>query len=159
MTRGSWKIFVLFAVFLVAIPVLATFPNGRMTGGGSVFIGGIRVTHGFELHCDFEKKPQNLEINWQGHRFHLESVSTTGCVAPPPDPRPPVAPIFRLDGTGFGRYDGQSGCAITYSLTDEGEPGTKDQAFFVISCPGLGTVLSGGGLLTFGNQQAHRANP
>src|SRR5438445_11297494 len=70
-------------------------PNGFMTGGGSVFTSdGTRVTHGFELHCDANKAPNNLEINWgPGNRFHLENLVSADCYydpsmnpsAPPPD--------------------------------------------------------------------------
>ena len=76
---------------LVAVCFAWTFP-GRMTGGGSVFVGdaangaaGVnggrirvdsatvdnlnRVTHGFELHCGQEgvppPNPNSLEINWK----------------------------------------------------------------------------------------------
>jgi len=39
--------------------------EGRMTGGGGVLTtAGVRVTHGFELHCDAVKPPNNLQVNW-----------------------------------------------------------------------------------------------
>ena len=58
--------------------------EGRMTGGGSVFTaGGARVTHGFELHCDTLDVPNRLEINWPGHRFHLESLISATCSLDP----------------------------------------------------------------------------
>ncbi len=163
MKRTFCKTCSLFALFiLITNPILAT-NQGRMTGGGSVGLlednPGFRITHGFELHCDAAKLPNNLEVNWSGNRFHLESLTTNSCVLQPPDPRPPAAPIWRMDGTGAGRYNGQSGCSISFSLTDRGEPGTSDEAFFVITCPVLGVVLSGGGVLTFGNHQALRETP
>ena len=53
---------------------------GRMTGGGSVFgKGSQRVTHGFELHCDPEVGPNNLEVNWSGNHFHMEELLTASC--------------------------------------------------------------------------------
>jgi len=58
--------------------------DGRMTGGGSVFeADGTRVTHGFELHCDTEDVPNRLEINWSGHRFHLETLVSAFCSKDP----------------------------------------------------------------------------
>ena len=96
MTKGWCSMFVLFAVLiLVAIPLLASV-QGRMTGGGSVGMlednPGFRITHGFELNCNASKSPNSLEVNWGGHRFHLESLTSNSCVAQPPDPAPPAAP-------------------------------------------------------------------
>jgi Dictyostelium (slime mold) repeat len=131
---------------------------GRMTGGGSVFTkGGKRVTHGFELHCDAEVGPNNLEINWPtGNNFHLESLTSATCTDDPAiEPPPPDAGFDTYVGTGVGRCNGVSGALITFTLTDAGEPGKFDTATFEITgCPG-GLTLSVSGHLHKGNQQAH----
>ena len=144
--------------------VLSTDPacnpiSGRMTGGGSVFTpGGARATHGFELHCDVEVGPNNLEINWGGgNHFHLEDLVTATCsddpnIAPPP----PNADFDTYVGTGTGRCNGVDGATISFTLTDAGEPGKFDTASFEISgCPG-GLTLSVSNTLKKGNHQAHK---
>jgi len=48
------------SIVVVRPPTLVA--QGRMTGGGSIFTDtGMRVTHGFELHCDATREPNNLE--------------------------------------------------------------------------------------------------
>ena len=140
--------------------------EGRMTGGGSVFTtdaegnDDVRVTHGFELHCSPNISPNNLEVNWEGNRFHLESLSTATCTDDPTeDQLPRHAPIDTLVGTGLGRYNGVSGFKIEFKLTDFGEPGTKDIAEFTIQTPdGLTTILEVANNLDRGNHQAHPEN-
>jgi len=132
---------------------------GRMTGGGSIFTkAGGRVTHGFELHCDPEIGPNNLEINWgPGNHFHLEELLTAVCTDDPAIvPRPPSADFDTFNGTGTGTCNGVEGATITFVLTDAGEPGKLDFASFEITgCPG-GLTLSVSGNLNKGNQQAHK---
>jgi slime mold repeat-containing protein len=133
--------------------------GGRMTGGGSIFTkAGGRVTHGFELHCDPEVGPNNLEINWGGgNHFHLENLLTAICTDDPAiAPRPPSADFDTYNGTGTGSCNGVEGASITFVLTDAGEPGKKDFASFEITgCPD-GLTLSVSGNLNKGNQQAHK---
>jgi hypothetical protein len=128
-----------------------------MTGGGSVFgKGSQRVTHGFELHCDPEVGPNNLEVNWAGNHFHMEELLTAVCsddpsIAPPPPP----AGFDTYVGTGTGRCNGVAGASISFTFTDAGEPGTKDTATFDITgCPDIGGI-SVSGPLKKGNHQAH----
>ena len=99
--------------------------EGRMTGGGSVFLkaGGIggptgaRITHGFELHCAQNSKTggpiqdvnNRLEINWNSNKskFHLESLSAVECFETVIVQAPPKsAPIDTLILTGNGRFSG-----------------------------------------------------
>jgi hypothetical protein len=132
-----------------------------MTGGGSIFTkAGGRVTHGFELHCDPEIGPNNLEINWgPGNHFHLTELLTAVCTDDPTIvPRPPSADFDTYVGTGIGSCNGVDGATITFTLTDAGEPGKKDFASYEISgCPG-GLTLTVSGNLNKGNQQAHKTN-
>jgi hypothetical protein len=140
---------------------------GRMTGGGSVFISNTnrsskaegRVTHGFELHCDPEIGPNNLEVNWSGNHFHMEELLTAVCTDDPSiEPPPPPVGFDTYDGTGTGRCNGEPGASITFQFTDAGEPGTGDHATINITgCPG-GLSLSVSGFLKKGNHQAHRTN-
>jgi hypothetical protein len=142
----------------------------RMTGGGSVFtesidpeLGEIRVTHGFELHCDPAAVPNNLQINWEkGNRFHLEELLTAECFDDPEiNPHPPTAPFDTYVGTGTGRYNGEPGATAEWTFTDAGEPGTVDQIVsLVIRDAGGSVVLTvEEEFLTFGNHQAHKAKP
>ena len=63
---------------------------GRMTGGGSVFtVDGVRVTRGFERHCDL-REPNNIEVNWPGNRFHMTELTAAVCTNNPAvDQTPP----------------------------------------------------------------------
>jgi len=133
-----------------------TVIQGFMTGGGSVFTAsGTRVTHGFELHCDVTKGPNNLEVNFGGNRFHLESLIAAACKDDPAiRPNPPPARFDTYEGAGTGRFNGVSGATAKWKFTDAGEPSTSDFAQIEIKI-GTTTVLSVSGILNSGNHQAH----
>jgi hypothetical protein len=125
--------------------------DGRFTGGGSIFtVSGERITHGFELHCDPSIGPNNLEINFGGDKFHLQSLTTAYCYKT-------KSGVFGIVGTGTGRYNGDPGYTIHFTFTDAGEPGKNDFASYSIAGPN-GSVLTASGLLQFGNQQFHPAH-
>ena len=133
--------------------------EGRITGGGSFFLGTgrdkVRYTHGFELHCDHTDLPNNLEINWPGLRFHLTELTAAVCTDDPSiDPRPPWAPFDTYHGWGIGRLNGVDGAVIEFTFTDTGQPGRSDTANVTITWPGGSTAVSN--YLTFGNHQAHK---
>jgi hypothetical protein len=136
--------------------ITATSLHGRMTGGGSVFTrDNIRVTHGFELHCTPGDGPNNLEINWDGgNNFHLTTLTSALCPNDPAiAPQPPNADFDTFIGTGVGTCNGGA-AAIEFTLTDAGEPGTKDTASYRIT--GSCTLTVGPAFLNKGNQQAHK---
>ena len=146
----------------------------RMTGGGSVFVdpnpntevvitGAVdptRVTHGFEIHCGAPPpKHNNLEVNWPGHHFHLETLTLGTCVCNPAflPPANPDAGFNEFIGAGTGKLDGVEGASIVFDFTDQGEPGTNDTEQMTIFDPGGTPVLTFTITnITFGNQQAHR---
>ncbi|HLZ90179.1 MAG TPA: hypothetical protein VKQ28_00590 [Candidatus Acidoferrum sp.] len=134
--------------------------DGRMTGGGSVFeTDGTRVTHGFELHCDTEDVPNRLEINWAGHRFHLETLVSAFCFKDSTiDAGHPTNIFNTYVGFGTGLFDGTLGATAHWTFTDAGEPGTNDKATIVIKDSHGTVVLSVSGKLHSGNQQAHKDN-
>ncbi len=130
--------------------------QGRMTGGGVFTSDGLRVTHGFELHCDASQGPNNLQVNWDGNRFHLEGLTSAACSDDPNiDEAPPVAGFDTYKGTGTGRYNGVSGATAEWTFTDAGEPGSNDFAKIVIKDADSNVVLSVSGTLNRGNHQAH----
>lgn len=142
--------------------------SGRMTGGGSVFRmeDGVRVTRGFEIHCDPTDLPNNLEVNWPGgNKFHLTSLTTAVCTDDPDIIQdPPPAPFDTFVGTGVGRHNGVDGCTIQFTFVDAGEPAAQpsgpanavDTAEIIISPGGSCTgSLTVSGPITFGNLQAH----
>ena len=142
------------ALLLTGINVVTNL-SGRMTGGGSVFTtAGVRVTHGFELHCNPADTPNNLEINWDGgNNFHLTSLTSAVCIdSPTIAPPPPDAGFDTYIATGVGTCNGLS-AAISFVLTDAGEPGTSDTATFTITG---GCSLTVSNNLDKGNQQAHK---
>jgi len=155
----------LLGAFLLSGAVLClAHVSGRMTGGGSIFEGDLRITHGFELHCATDDTgtnipgPNNLEINWEGNHFHLESMIFAVCTLNG-DPKPPSAPFTDYDAAGLGRYNSEPNCRASWRFTDYGEPGTQDLIIrLTIDCPVAGTVLNVTSPvpLTFGNHQAHK---
>ena len=138
-----------------------------MTGGGSFFqtAGGVefRVTHGFELHCQPDEGvlpgPNNLEVNWDGNRFHLEELTMGVCTAEHMPSAPPKKSSFSdYYGAGTGRYNGVPGARAIWHFDDEGEPGVNDHVYYLIVFDADGNAVlstSGVATLTFGNHQAH----
>jgi len=133
-------------------------PVGYFTGGGRVnlnqtdastnnanttLVAGYddqiidKVTHGFQLHCDSNSGPNNLEVNWLGYKFHLEQLENALCFddgsvnEPPPksngnpNSRKPTLDVYY--GEGFGRWEGQCGAYAQWVMDDNGEPGKADQ--------------------------------
>ncbi|MEK7642426.1 MAG: hypothetical protein AAB392_01385 [Patescibacteria group bacterium] len=155
---------------------------GHFTGGGSIFVealktgtkkpGDGRVTHGFTLHCDKNRLPNRLEVNWAGlagakgkyaeNNFHLTSLDTASCSDTPNiDSGKPNADFDTITGTGTGRFNGVDGATVSFVFTDAGEPGRNDTAQMIITPFGSGTPvlnISGALMLNFGNQQAHQDN-
>jgi hypothetical protein len=129
--------------------------TGRMTGGGR--IEGTAVSHGFELHCNLNDLPNNLEVNWgHGNSFHLEAVTSAACTDDPSiTPDPPAAQFDTYRGSGTGRYNGAPGATAEWTFTDAGEPGRNDTATIVIKDASSTVVLSATGHLRSGNHQAH----
>jgi hypothetical protein len=118
--------------------------DGRMTGGGSVFYSrsnpaliegknerNVRITHGFELHCNPTIVPNRLEVVWHdgANAFHLELLESAYCkqVSSPPDQENPEADFDTYYGTGLGRINKQPGKVyrIVFKLTDHGEPANQ----------------------------------
>jgi hypothetical protein len=132
--------------------------DGRMTGGGSVFFGvdpRVRVTRGFEIHCDLSV-PNNLQVNWlKGNKFHLTELTYANCTDDPNIIQdPPAAPFDTFEGRGIGKYNNQPGATIHFIFVDAGEPGTEDWAMIVVEFGG-DVVLDVAGFIDRGNLQAH----
>ncbi len=127
----------------------------RMTGGGSIGTGKDRVTHGFQLRCDASDPRQNLEVNWQGNRFHLLDLTSATCTDTALDEGNPAAGFDTFEGEGTGRYNGVEGATISFVFTDAGEPGKDDTAEITVRDENGVIVLQESGTLTFGNHQAH----
>ena len=148
-----------------------------MTGGGSVFtrssegdtVNGIlstnvRVTHGFQIHCRLPDVNDNIEINWndktgKSHKFHLETLTGAICTknGNPAPPKNTANGFNTFTGVGVGRYDGVAGATLHFVFTDNGEPGRKDTASYLVQNVGGTTVLDVDPKnLDQGNHQAHR---
>ncbi len=120
-------------------------------------IQGGRVTHGCELHCRLTYKSNNLEINWKGNSFHMESLTSVSCSDDPSiGSKWSSAGFDTLTGNGVGRLNGVSGATVEFTFTDAGEPGTRDMASIVIKDRKGKVVLSVSGYLKNGNHQAHK---
>ena len=131
--------------------------SGRMTGGGSVFtVEGVRVTRGFEIHCDLSD-PNNIEVNWQGgNKFHLTDLTAGLCTEDPAIIQdPPAAPFDTFTGDGVGKLNGTPGATIHFVFVDAGEPGKNDTALIQIWNSGGTKVLDVSGFIDVGNLQAH----
>ena len=149
--------------------------DGFMTGGGNFHRGGNgrnsrEFTWGFVLRCE-DTTINGNNVEFVEHRafadetdnFHLESITSIFCdIEDDLNPEPPDAGFDRLTLTGFGRFNGESDCAVEAIFTDSGEPGNtgskKPAADFdtlkvTLSCPSGETVdfdIEGG------NHQAHK---
>jgi len=147
-------------------PEIPSEADGRMTGGGSVFtVNDVRVTRGFELHCDL-REPNNLEVNWpDGNNFHMTKLTSASCTdSPAIDQNPPAAPFDTFTGTGIGKLNNIPGARIEFIFVDAGEPGTLDTALMKIYDADNNLVLDVTGdpnlpgYLDNGNIQAHKDN-
>ncbi len=136
--------------------------DGRITGGGSNFtIDGARITKGLQLHCDL-RNPNNFQINWKGHSFHLLNLTAANCTEDPDIIQQPPAssPFDTFNGSGTGRL--KTGgttdfdATVDFILVDAGEPGVDDTARIEIK-NGVGdVVLFVEGFLDKGNFQTHK---
>ena len=149
----------------VALPTDCSFIGmGRFTGGGSqISIGDVKITKGLTIHCDLLLS-NNLEVNWNGHQFHMEDhITTVQCSDDPNiNQQPPAAPLDTLVGVGIGRYDNVDGYTIQFTLVDAGEPGSSDSAALLIfETANPGNVVLNLPLthLNGGNLQAHFDQP
>lgn len=132
--------------------------TGRMTGGGSVFVGDTRVTHGFTLRCE-TKHNDNLQVNFEnGDHFHATRIEWIDCFDDPAlDPSQPSSSLDTVVGEATGRFNGVPGATIEFTFTDDGEPGTTDVASIRIVAADGTVVVDADDVLTFGNHQAHGA--
>ena len=136
--------------------------RGRMTGGGSVRptgpgVGATRITHGFQLNCVVSDGKNHLEVNWNGNRFHLETITSAACTDDSAiGPTPPAAGFDVHKGKGTGRFNGQSGATAEWTFTDAGEPGRTDLLQIEIKNSSNIVVLTAAGTLQNGNHQAHK---
>jgi hypothetical protein len=156
---GSALLATEFPVATIGLVGVAPPSHGRMTGGGSVFTSsGVRVTHGFELHCTPSDGANSLEVNWDaGNTFHLTSLASATCTDNATiEPNPPAAAFDTYRGSGTGLYNGQAGATADWTFTDAGEPGKNDTATIVIRDASNTIVLTVSGKLDNGNQQAHK---
>jgi len=127
----------------------------RMTGGGK-FADGTTMTHGFVLHCNAGRLPNNLQVNWNGNSFHMESLTSAICSdSPGINPGQPQAGFDTYEGTGTGRLNGVSDATVEWTFTDAGEPGNNDFASILIKDKNGNTVLDVASTLFKGNHQAH----
>jgi hypothetical protein len=138
--------------------------TGRFTGGGNqIRVDGVRITRGLTIHCDLLLS-NNLQINWNGNKFHMtEHLLTTECSDNPDIVQfPPDAPLDTLVGVGTGRYNNTDGYTIEFTLVDGGEPGREDMmAILIYEAANAGNVILDVPLqhLTGGNLQAHYDQP
>jgi hypothetical protein len=134
---------------------------GRMTGGGSVFtVESVRVTRGFEIHCDL-RNPNNIEVNWPGgNNFHMDVLNSAVCTDQPGyEEAPPEAGFDTFDGVGTGKLNNVPGASIKFHFEDHGEPGNTDIATIRVFDQNNIQVLFVSGPLKNGNIQAHKDNP
>ena len=131
-----------------------------MNGGGAVITSvGLRVTHGFELNCDPTRQPNNLQVNWDGNRFHLELLESARCSDNPAIPNAKNALFDTYAGSGSGRYNGALGARASWTFVDAGEPGRNDTAQILIRDAAGNTVLNATATLSKGNHQALHEKP
>jgi hypothetical protein len=147
----------------VTVPSNCNTGTGRFTGGGKqVLVGVATLTKRFEVDCDLTTPSNTLEVNWSDasggtHHFHTEVFVSAMCTLNGL-PAPPKAPVNTIVASGTGRYDGVEGFTVQFTLIDNGEPGTHDQAGFMIfeTANPTNVVLAFPVMtVTTGNIQAH----
>ena len=130
--------------------------KGWMTGGGRVNPSSGKVTHGFRLECVPSAGQNNLQVNWANNGFHLLTANTATCNNGPDGNNSgnTTAGFDTLTGTGTGRCRGGGSANASYTLIDNGEPGSADTMKITISgdCNLSVTVPLA---LERGNHQAH----
>jgi hypothetical protein len=151
---------------------------GKMTGGGVFGSDEGLVTHGFVLHCDPSKLPNQLVVVWaekrkvgykkgkpvyelETHQFKLQELTSALCSDDPAiDEKPPVAGFDTYKGEGTGKLDHESGATASWEFTDAGEPGRNDRVKkLVIRDADGNVVLDVESKLCLGNHQAHPGHP
>ena len=109
------------ALALVALTVQyagATPPGtGAMTGGGWAVGPDYRVHLGVALPCD-PTRAVNLQVTWEGSKFHLETLTSVSCSFNDPDD-PQQGGTH--EGSGIGRLNGEA-AMIEWKLNDVGDP-------------------------------------
>ncbi|HEX9801082.1 MAG TPA: hypothetical protein VGC00_13030 [Thermoanaerobaculia bacterium] len=138
-----------------------------VTGGGTFTCrdgddNEVIVTHGFDLRC--EGRPNNLQLNWNGNRFHLQGLEDRECDEDEEEGE------FEIEIDGTGRYNGESGAVICASFADAGEPGAGEDEVEIVLLESGGECDHGGDevefegdvilecaeeLLTSGDHRAH----
>lgn len=152
-----------YLVQSVSVVTTTTLPAvGRMTGGGSNIDFGIgRITKGLTIHCDITLS-NNIEINWPGHKWHLDKpIDTAECILDPQYHQPPpAAPFNTFNGTATGQLDGIDGAKLAFTFIDAGEPGKNDRVSLKIWDKNNNVVLDLPlTALSGGNLQAHFDQP
>ncbi len=134
-----------------------TVNKRRMTGGGKFTDGNKVVTHGFVLHCNVARTPNNLQINWSGNKFHLDNLTSASCSDNPSiDAGKPVTNFDTIKGKGTGQLNGIPGATAQWLFTDAGEPGEYDTASVIIKDNNGNVILNISETdLIKGNHQAH----
>ena len=98
----------------------------------------------------------NLQVNWNGNRFHLANLTSSSCSDDANiQPTPPAAGFDTYTGRGVGSYNNAPGATIEFTFTDAGEPGRDDTATIKITDASSTVVLNVSGKLRNGNHQAH----
>lgn len=119
-------------IVTLTIPTNCAPAVGRFTGGGTeVAVSGVSVKDRFELNCDLQQTPTDLEIVWGGNQFRMTDLTSAACSLQG-NPNPPNAPVNTIVGMGTGEYNGMDGYTVVFELQDNGEPGTDDEAYFVV---------------------------
>jgi hypothetical protein len=159
LTSACAAMVILWPTWRVALQELGYYQEGRMTGGGKCTVEGIKVTHGFELHCNPSEEPNNLEVNWsvdgETGSHHLDELTDAACSdVPGYNEGQPVAGFDTYFGVGTGSYDGVPGATAEWTFTDKGEPGKNDTLDLIIRDKDK-VVLEAHCTLEQGNHQAH----
>jgi hypothetical protein len=141
----------------VATVTITVSPDGRRMTGGGTFDDKLKLTHGFELHCDPTQEPNNLEVNWdKGNKFHLDTLTSAACSLDPSiNQAHPNASFNTYTGSGIGHYNTSIVVTANWTFTDAGEPGNKDVATLVLTDSKGKVIVKASGTISKGNQQAH----
>jgi hypothetical protein len=128
-----------------------------MEGSGTLKGGNLQLSYGLELRCRPASGRNRLDVRWTDakdgdtseHLFRLEDVSVATCSGDRSDA------FDTHRGSGRGRFHGQAGATVEWSISDKDAPKDKNRATIKITDERGRTVLHATGALADGDNRAH----
>lgn len=129
--------------------------NAGLMQGQDNFFANPSVKLKFELRCNLNDKPNNLEINWKDNRFELNELTSAACFNDS-SIHTSKAGFNTYVGTGTGTYNGVDKADASWTFTDVEKHGINDTVSMVIKDSNGNDILNISGILDKGDQKAKK---